>query len=367
MTPLSQRIKARIKTDGAISVAEYIHLCLLDPTDGYYSCQNPLGADHDFITAPEISQIFGELLGLWALQCWRDMGTPAPVQLIECGPGRGLMMSDMLRAAQLSPAFLKALRVSLVETSPVLESIQAKHLTHCGVPVQWISSLKDAPNGEAIIIANEFLDCLPIRQFIRIGTPARWHERTVTLDADEQFGFGHALLPTHINTLDHFSAGRLVDSDQNFLEICPAFGQITDQLATRFRTHPGRALFIDYGHGDNHSQPIYGDSLQALRQHKKTDIFSAPGTTDISAHVDFIALANWAQHYGLKTTDILTQAQFLTQLGITNRTHALITANPHAKAKLIRQLERLTDPGQMGCLFKAICISSTDMEACPGF
>lgn len=364
---LKDRIFSRIKADGPISVAEYMTLCLLDPIDGYYPTRDPLGSDGDFITAPEISQMFGEVLGLWAVQTWQDMGRPELVNLIELGPGRGIMMSDMLRAAELDPAFKKAVRVTLIEASAALEAVQGQTLARANVPISWAKDLAHAPSGPTILIGNEFLDCLPIRQFIqkdRFAKAKGWHERLVTID-DDTGGLAFSVSPVPISDVvaSTLPTAHIEAKTDDLLEVCAAAHLLLDQIKTRFEADPGRALFIDYGPDETE----FGDTLQALKRHKKVGVFSDPGNTDLTARVDFAALQDCAKEIGLATTKIVPQSTLLSRLGLEVRAVTLARAKPDSKDKLARQLDRLIGPDQMGTLFKAICFQSDGLGDVIGF
>ena len=364
---LLERLTRRLKTEGPISVAEYMTLCLLDPVDGYYPTRDPLGSDGDFITAPEMSQMFGEVLGLWALQTWQDLGRPETVQLVELGPGRGIMMSDMLRAAKLDPDFIKAVRVTLIEASAALEAVQAQTLANVSVPVSWAADLSQVPAGPAIIIGNEFLDCLPVRQFIqkdRFAEAAGWHERLVMLDEDTG-GLAYAVSPVAISETVQalLPAAQSEAKTGDLIEVCASAHLVLDQIKVRFDAHPGRALFIDYGPDETE----FGDTLQALKRHEKVGVFSDPGNTDLTARVDFAALQEFAAEIGLASTKPQTQSAFLSRLGLEIRAVALARAKPDAKAKLARQMERLMSADQMGTLFKAICFQSKELGKPLGF
>ena len=364
---LKRRIIERIKAEGPISVAEYMTLCLLDPVDGYYPTRDPLGSDGDFITAPEISQMFGEVLGLWAVQAWQDMGSPDEVHLIEMGPGRGIMMADMLRAARLAPDFLKAVKISLIEASAALEAVQAKTLSGSHADIRWVKDISHVPKGPTIIIGNEFLDCLPIRQLIQqdpFAKAAGWHERLVALDPDtEELSF--AMSPIAINEVIQQSlpSGHIDARKDDILEICPAAFLLLDQIQHRFAKHPGRALFIDYGP----ELTEFGDTLQALKRHEKVGVFSDPGNTDLTARVDFAALSEAARAVDLQASVPVTQQEFLSRLGIEVRAVTLARAKPEYKEKLARQMQRLTGETEMGTLFKAICIQSPGQSVPFGF
>lgn len=364
---LRERLTTRIKAEGPLTVAEYMTLCLLDPMDGYYPTRDPLGSDGDFITAPEISQMFGEVLGLWAVQCWQDMGRPDTVQLVELGPGRGIMMSDMLRAARLDADFSKAVRVTLIEASAALEAVQAKTLGDVSVPVSWAKDLSHVPPGPAIIIGNEYLDCLPIRQFIqkdRFAGRAGWHERLVTLD-EETGGLAFAVSPVPISAglQQTLPAAQEDAKTDDLLEVCASVHLLVDQIKTRFEAHPGRALFIDYGPDATE----FGDTLQALKRHEKVGVFSDPGNTDLTARVDFAALTEWAKSMDVPVTGTAAQSEFLSRLGLEIRAVTLARSKPEARPKLARQMERLTGADHMGTLFKAICLQSPGLELPLGF
>ncbi len=356
-TSLEDKLKHRIRDAGPISVAEYMTICLLDPVQGYYPTRDPLGADGDFITAPEISQMFGEVLGLWCVQSWIDLGRPETLHLIEYGPGRGIMMSDMLRSASLDSGFKAAVQVWLIEASAALEAVQGRTLGTAGVAVQWAARLEDVPPGPSLIIGNEFLDCLPIQQLIcedPFAGKDGWVERRVGLDDEDRLCFVKSGIPAAAILTDRLPTGASDARKDNVLETCPSVAQIIDSLSVRFAAHPGRALFIDYGPADTE----FGDTLQALKRHEKVGVFSDPGNTDLTARVDFAALAETANAAGLATSAAVPQREFLSKLGVEMRAVALIRAKPDAKPVIARQLHRLTDTAEMGELFKAICLSS---------
>ncbi len=357
MNPLKTKLIKRIEEAGPVSVAEYMTLCLLDPTLGYYPTRDPLGSDGDFITAPEISQMFGEVLGLWCVQSWIDLGRPETVQLVELGPGRGIMMSDMLRAAKLDEGFAKAVNVTLIEASAALEAVQGRTLGGCGVPVSWAKDLSGVSSGPTIIIGNEFLDCLPIRQLIcedRFAGAAGWHERLVGINDDKELQFVKSPAPISDVLAQSLPSEAKNARNDDLMEINPSAAQLLDQIKTRFEDHPGRVLFIDYGP----EVTEFGDTLQALNRHEKVGVFSDPGNTDLTARVDFQALAETAKAIGLETTQAVPQREFLSKLGIEMRAVALTRAKPDAKEKLTRQLRRLMAEDEMGVLFKAIAVQS---------
>ena len=364
-TPLEHRIRARIRESGPVSVAEYMTLCLLDPVDGYYPTRDPLGSAGDFITAPEISQVFGECLGLWVVQSWEDLGRPESFNLVELGPGRGVMMADMLRVVSLEPACRAACSVVLIEASPALQAVQARTLGNSGFQVMWADRLDALSVEPTLVVGNEYLDCLPIRQFIctdPFAGPRGWSERRVGAD-EHGLRFETDGQPVSEATAALFPGTHPAPKLDELMEVCPAAAQLTDQLATLFSVAPGRALFIDYGPAVSG----FGDTLQALRRHEKVGVFSAPGDTDLTARVDFEALASGARAAGLDVHGPDTQRAFLSRLGLELRAVALLRAQPDAKPKLLRQLHRLTDEDEMGALFKAICLSAPGLPHPLGF
>jgi len=364
-TALSKRIKARIRETGPMSVAEYMTLCLLDPVDGYYPTRDPLGSEGDFITAPEISQMFGECLGLWVVQSWIDLGCPALFNLVELGPGRGVMMADILKAVALEPKCLKAAQIILVEASAALQAVQAKTLGMSGAQVSWADRLEDVDDAPCLILGNEFLDCLPIRQFVCTDPFAGdkgWSERSVGVsDGQLRFETDGQSAPESLTTTFPGTHGEARKDD--LLEICPANAQLVDHLKQRFAATSGRALFIDYGPETTE----FGDTLQALKRHEKVGVFSAPGDTDLTARVDFEGLKAMAGAAGLSTHGPTAQRTYLSKLGVEVRAMALLRGNPDARPKLLRQLHRLLDEDEMGLLFKAICLSAPDLPAPLGF
>ncbi|MCC5981704.1 MAG: SAM-dependent methyltransferase [Oceanicaulis sp.] len=333
---------------------------LFDPMAGYYATRDPIGAGADFITAPEISQMFGELLGLWCAQCWQDMGAPERLHLIELGPGKGTMMADMARAAHAVPGFTEALKLTLIEASAALKMVQGRTLGKSGLSVGWANGLEKAPDGPAIILGNEFLDCLPVRQAVR--QDGQWRERVVGLHPEDDTRLAFHTGPVLAND-DPFIPDALKDSPEGTLiELRPGDAQIVDALAARFAGHRGHALFIDYGPA--RSEP--GDTLQAIRAHEKVDPLDAPGTADLTARVDFETLARRALAAGLAVHGPLEQGAFLKSLGIERRAASLSAARPDQRAIIARQLHRLCDESEMGALFKVIAISAPGLPAPPG-
>jgi NADH dehydrogenase [ubiquinone] 1 alpha subcomplex assembly factor 7 len=345
---LKDKLIEHIRENGPMTVADYMAACLYDPEDGYYATHPAIGgASADFLTAPEASQMFGELIGLWCAHEWDALGKPA-FNLIELGPGRGVLMQDAWRATERIEGFHDAASVTLVETSAPLRDEQAERVPHA----EWAARLEDAPPGPSLIVANEFLDCLPIRQFLR-GEDG-WHEKLVGLDEAEQLTFGlSAALPAP-DSEDEIGTVR---------EIASGLESIVYEIERRLHEAPARALFIDYGY----VRPEGADTLQALKNHQKVDPIETPGAADLTAHVDFARLAQLAADADLAVHGPITQAQFLRGLGIELRADTLSRANPQHAQRLARELNRLTHPDQMGALFKVICLSSPNLPPPAGF
>jgi SAM-dependent MidA family methyltransferase len=346
---LKRKLVEHIRENGPMTVADYMAACLYDPEDGYYATRPAIGGDDgDFLTAPEASQMFGELIGLWCAHEWEALGKPA-FHFIELGPGRGVLMQDMLRATQRIEGFRDAANVVLVETSAPLREAQANRIDDA----DWAARLDDAPPGPAIIIANEFLDCLPVRQFVR--GPDAWREKLVGADETGALLFG--------------LSAALTASDEGEIEvgvvreIAPALESLIYEMERRMHEAPARALLIDYGY----LQPEGLDTLQALQRHAKVDPLDAPGQADLTAHVDFARVAHLARQAGLGVHGPITQGDFLRALGVEYRARTLSQANPQYAERLGRELRRLTDPDQMGVLFKVICISSPHLPPPAGF
>lgn len=362
---LRDRLLSRISAAGPMSVADYMRAALYDPDHGYYIAQAPIGAPQktggDFVTAPEISQMFGELLGLWSVQAWADCGAPQDIIFGELGPGRGVLMQDALWACRVAPQFRAAARVHMVEVNPILKTAQMERLKD--VPrVEWKASLQELPAGPSVILANEFLDCMPIRQFVR--APDGWRERLVgAAEGQLAFGLGAAVKLPQLAVSKDGAAALAKAPEGAVYEFAPELTGFVDALAARLHAAPGRALFVDYG-GDGLE---FGDTLQALRRHKKCDPLAEPGAADLTAHVDFRALADLATAAGLDVAGPMTQSAFLRALGVEARAQTLQSANPHRKDEIDKALHRLTAPNQMGELFKVICLSSPGLPPAAGF
>jgi SAM-dependent MidA family methyltransferase len=347
---LKAKLARQIAATGPITVAAFMTACLHDPEFGYYATRPALGAEGDLITAPMVSQMFGELIGLWAAQLWLNMGGPAPFRLVEMGPGDGTLMSDLLRVGRTVPGFLEAGDIWLVETSAPLRGRQAERLF--SAHVSWAERLEDVPFGAPLIlIANELLDCLPARQFVR--TEKGWAERLIGLDTTGALSFGLSPLPEAAipPRLKASPIGAVV-------ETAPAQERLGRAVGERIGADGGAALFIDYGR----AAPEVGDTLQALSRHLKVDPLETAGEADLTVHADFPAFAAAARTTGVEVTSIVTQGEFLKTLGIETRAEALSRAQPSQAAVIEGQLHRLIDEAQMGALFKVVAIHSPGLS-----
>lgn len=348
---LKQKLLGRIAATGPMTLADYMRSCLLDPDHGYYTTRDPLGATGDFITAPEISQMFGEMIGLALAQSWLDQGAPAPFTLAEAGPGRGTLMADILRATRGVDGFHAAMRIVLIEASPTLRSLQADRLPD--VTPAWTTDFNDLPKRPLWFVANEFFDALPIRQFQR--TDVGWAE-TVVAAGDGDLKLARAA-PLPVPTLDH----RLDDTrNADIVETCAAAAPIAETVGSRIATYGGAALIIDYG-----GWRSLGDTFQALEAHEPVDPLANPGQADLTAHVDFEAIAKAAAP--AIASPLIPQGVFLERLGITARAQSLAkrlsgeALNTHIAAH-----RRLTHPEEMGTLFKILALTPPDAPPVPG-
>jgi NADH dehydrogenase [ubiquinone] 1 alpha subcomplex assembly factor 7 len=387
---LLDRLRDLIVRHGPLPVDEYMRVCLGDPKHGYWQQAATIGKSGDFITAPEISQVFGELIGLWSVMVWEGMGRPSPVRLVELGPGRGTLMNDALRAAQLVPPFLDAATVHLIEISDPLRELQARTLlpppvhaehgsamtwgrageggNHDGsgipppltpphkgegnsLPMSWHGALEEVPPGAAIVIANEFLDALPIRQLVNDGDV--WRERVVDLapEGGLRFMSGQAV---------EFRGGTDAKPG-DIVELRAGEDEMLAALAARKEPH--MALFVDYGPA-GHS---FGDTLQAVHRHAYADPLIAPGASDLTAHVHFAALAQKAGDAALTPYGPISQAEFLARLGIVPRAQKLMAANPARAGDIEAGVQRLVSPAGMGGLFKVMAVGSPHLPPPPPF
>jgi NADH dehydrogenase [ubiquinone] 1 alpha subcomplex assembly factor 7 len=357
-SPLEMEIRRRIALAGPMPVAEYMALCLFDPAHGYYTTHDPFGARGDFITAPEVSQMFGELIGLWVAAVWKQMGAPENVRLIELGPGRGTMMKDALRAVKVVPEFRTAVVAHLVEVSPLLQAQQEKTLEDAGVPIFWHATLADVPKGPAIILANEFFDALPVNQAIK--TERGWHERRIQIDsngelaftvAPEPMPFFQTLLPPALRAP---RAGAIFEWRADTAAI---------DLGRCIADNRGAGLVIDYGH----TETGLGETLQAVGQHAYADPLTFPGSLDLTAHVDFQSLARAVEAMGVRGFGPIEQSQFLRRLGIEQRATTLKADRARA-GEIDEALARLIGQNRtaMGELFKVAAFAHPSVGVLPG-
>jgi NADH dehydrogenase [ubiquinone] 1 alpha subcomplex assembly factor 7 len=356
---LEKEIRRLIAAAGPMPVSEFMGLCLGHPLHGYYMTHDPFGGGGDFVTAPEVSQMFGELIGLWTAAVWRQMGSPPDLHLIEFGPGRGSMMNDALRATKVVPDFRQAASVHLVEMSPNLRDRQQSTLIGCGFPLYWHADLSTIPAGPTIVLANEFIDALPVNQVVKLADG--WHERRIGVGDDDRFAF--VVAPEPIPHFDRTlprgvrsaAAGAIFEwrADRMVLDIC-----------RRLKSDGGAALVIDYGH----LASAVGDTFQAVRWHRFADPLLAPGEVDITAHVDFEAVAATAESIGMRVHGPVTQGDFLMRLGIEKRAATLKRAVPEKAPDIDAALQRLTDRSSrgMGSLFKVIGIAMPQLAGLPG-
>jgi len=356
-TPLAELIKGMIALDGPMPIDRYMDLCLGHPVHGYYMSRVPFGARGDFVTAPEISQMFGELIGAWCCHVWQDMGSPSPLRLIELGPGRGTLMADATRVISRLLGERVQVEVHLVEISPVLRALQARSLD--GRMVFWHGALAEVPPGPAVIIGNEFLDALPIRQFVFQG--GHWAERVIGLDAEGELvpGLVPCVLGPDVHVPETPSEGMVI-------EYSPAQAQVAALIGRRIAEQGGAALLIDYGH----VRSAAGDTLQAVRTHQFVPILDRPGESDLTAHVDFEMIGRLMKAAGAEVAEPLTQREFLIGLGLTQRAERLkSSANERQKMKIDSDVERLTDdrPTGMGRLFKVLAARHRSLPLPPPF
>ena len=340
-----------------MTIAAFMALALHDPEVGYYARRQPLGAGGDFVTAPEISQIFGELIGAACADFWAQIGGPNPVAVAEFGPGRGTLMSDFMRAAEALPEFRRAARLVLVEASPVLRAEQRRRLAVFD-PL-WVEHPDAVPDGPLLVVANEFLDALPIRQLVR--GRHNWAERFVALDPGGRLCFANGPESPALALLVPMQ--RRDCKPGTVVEICPAAATLAAALADRFTRWSGAAWFIDYGD----TKPL-GATLAAIEQHRAVGILDRPGSADLSAHVDFTAFAAAARAAGATVHGPVTQGDFLAALGADVRLASLLRrATPAQRASLVSGYRRLIDPDGMGTLFKVLAITSPGLPTPSGF
>ena len=345
---LTDIIRTQIRAQGTISLAEYMSLCLTHPQFGYYTTRDPLGAEGDFTTSPEMTQVFGELIGLWCAQVWQNLGKPAKFTLCELGAGRGTLMLDALRAAKNVAGFVEAAEIYLLDASPVLKAKQAATLA--AYQPRWISSLTELPDQPTITLANEFFDALPVRQFQKVND--EWKERRIGLSNNNTLAF--VLTPT-------VEAPNFDAEDGTIVEICPDGVEFASAIARPILKNRGAALIIDYGDDE-----VIGETLQAVSNHRQAHLFSTAGTADITAHVSFAPLMTAARKIGCRVYPTLAQGEFLLGLGAKERTEQLCAnAREDQKRSLQAALHRLTDKQQMGTLFKVLVFTDRNSPTPP--
>lgn len=358
-TKSENSVASHIAAHGPLSVAEYMNLALHHPKYGYYRSGDPIGLKGDFTTAPEISQLFGDLIGIWCVDTWEALGKPNKLSLVELGPGRGTLMADLLRATRVRPDFGKAATIYLVEMNPHLQDKQKKTLGQSAA-VSWHLELPVLPDSPVIIIANEFFDCLPVRQFIM--TEQGWRERGVDLDA--QGNLGYVVLNRAVNEIALQAFLRNFDIIGRIAEISPDRDSYMHKLTAMLAKRTGRGLFIDYGH----VRSDLGDTLQAMRHHRHVDALSSQGECDLTAHVDFEALGAAAIMDEISVYGPVSQGRFLTQMGIELRARKLSdAASAQQVEKIYNELERLISTDQMGAIFKVLAVSSAGLPSPAGF
>ncbi|MDM9621743.1 class I SAM-dependent methyltransferase [Rhizobium sp. S96] len=359
-TALGEKIKAIIQANGPISVTDYFSLCLADPDYGYYRTREPFGRSGDFVTAPEVSQLFGEMIGVFIVHAWQRHGAPTGVRLVEIGPGRGTMMADMLRViARLAPPLFENMTIHLVETSERLSDVQQETLAAYAGHIQWHQDFDDVPPGFTLIAANELFDAIPFRQFVK--TPTGFRERMVGIDADDELSFGAGVAGIDPALLPEQASSMPVGT---MFEIAPARQSVMLAISERLKRLGGTALALDYGH----LVTGFGDTLQAVRMHEFDPPLAHPGEADLTSHVDFQALAETAVSAGLHVNGMLRQGDFLVGLGILERAAALgRDREPRTQQIIQTAVDRLVGEGEgkMGELFKVMAVSHPAVDLMP--
>ena len=373
-TSLAEKLFRHIKENGPVSLEEYMQLCLTDPDFGYYSHHNLIGSKGDFITSPEISQIFGELIGLWSAEMWNIMGQPEEIRLVELGPGTGTLMSDALRATIIIPEFTKRLKVHLLEKNETLRLLQKQKLEEYDVDISWHRDIKDLPAGNAIFIANEFFDAMPIKQYKYQNNG--WYEQYITIappysegsspdfkfclqDQEAKTNIDEILTDLGVNELN------LLESTENkTFEYRKTCREIIKEISKRSKKYLTSLLIIDYGH----EQSALGNTLQAVKSHKFADTLSDPGLNDLTTHVDFNQLRNIAEKNGMNCFGPIPQGQFLLSLGLSQRLNQLLkNASPAQYNQVKTGAERLIMPDQMGLMFKVLIAISSNLPNPPPY
>ena len=351
MKELFDHLKSRIESEGPLTVADYMAEALGNQNYGYYQKGDPLGKNGDFITSPEVSQMFGELIGLWSAICWQQIGSPSKINLVELGPGRGTLLVDAIRAVTGMPEYLDAIELHLVETSPVLVQHQIQNLSTLNKICLWHENFGEVPNGPFVLIGNEFLDALPVRQFVK--TFGQWSERLIGLNKN---GTCLRWTTSSYGTDWEFPVPPALDGcDEGMIwEVSPATQQIVTSVSSAISERRGSALFIDYGYVEQTG----GDTFQAVRNHNYVDPLQAPGDADLTTHVDFGAIKRVAEENGARVSGPVTQGDFLRGLGIERRAERLMAeASARQQSHILTGLKRLTGENEMGALFKVLALS----------
>lgn len=358
--PLEKKIRDIIIQTGPVSVADYFAVCLADPEYGYYITKDPFGVAGDFTTAPEISQLFGEMIGIYLVQSWQTQAPDGPIRIIEIGPGRGTLIADALRVMEkIAPTLIEQATIHMVETSPKLSEIQKETLAKYDDKVSWHTSFEDVPSGFFLLVANELFDAIPLRQFVK--TDLGFRERTITVNASDElvFSVGVAGIDTDLLPSSH--------KDQptgTIFEIAPARVNVMTTIATRLAEEGGSALIIDYGY----LATGFGDTLQAIHKHEFDPPLANPGKADLTSHVDFEMLLRTAHAAGAHIHGVMHQGDFLVGLGLLQRAGMLGQDKGHETQQDIRSaVERLVGdgPGNMGELFKVLAISGQSLKLAP--
>ncbi|MGY8985602.1 MAG: class I SAM-dependent methyltransferase [Sphingomonadales bacterium] len=359
MTVLTDHLIKTIKADGPISFARYMAECLANPKYGYYMTRDPFGKAGDFITSPEVTQMFGEMVGLWIVDCWQKMSYPPYFNLVELGPGRGTLMTDILSIMNSHPDTKEAVQIHLVEISPTLKEIQRKNLEKMNVTATWYDRFMDVPEGPTVIIANEFFDTLPHHQFIKMTDG--WAEHSIAVDNNKLKSIMGPPTPA-FSLLNKKIVTNAKEGD--ILEVCPPALYMMGDVANRLKSFGGAALIIDYGY----TKPGAGDTIQAIKGHNYQSVLENPGETDITAHINFMALQEALAESEIDLHGPVTQCDFLKNLGIDYRAEQIIKANgPDVTSKVQRSLKKLIDKKEMGELFKVLGVSYGLYGEPPGF
>ncbi len=356
-TPLAERLKRQIPQTGPITVADYMVSCLFDPDHGYYSTREPFGRGGDFVTAPEVSQMFGELVAIWMISAWQAAGSPENFAFAEIGPGRGTLMADMLRTLRKSETgFPGRGHIYMIETSPRLTDVQKKRLDKEAENIEWLTRFEEVADLPLFLVGNELFDAIPVRQYQRFGD--FWLERMVGVDGNGRLAFMAGAGSLAADQLPASAAGQ---QDGTTFEVSPAREALAETIAEHIAHHGGAALIFDYGH----LQPGFGETLQAVRNHNFDDVLSHPGEADLTSHVDFAALAAAVKRAGAQSAS-LTQGEFLLRMGLVERAGRLgINLDQKGRRQIEADVERLAGPEAMGELFKVMAIFEPEAKPAP--